>query len=61
MGWGRSTISKVFMSVNDSDKMDLVMPEDPLSKITNGKITKMRRPWEEKEARKDVKNTKKDA
>lgn len=33
----------------DSDKMDLGMPEDPLSKITNGKIEKMWRPWSEKE------------
>jgi len=33
----------------DSDKMDLGMPEEPLSKITNGKITKMWRPWSEKE------------
>ena len=36
----------------DSDKMDLVMPEDPMSKITNGKILKMWRPHTEKEDRK---------
>ncbi|USN55307.1 MAG: hypothetical protein H6765_01560 [Candidatus Peribacteria bacterium] len=33
----------------DSDKMDLKMPEDPLTKITNGTIVKMRRPYSEKE------------
>ncbi len=37
----------------DSDKMDLKMPEDGLTKLTNGKIEKMRRSWEEKEERKD--------
>ncbi len=37
----------------DSDKMDLKMPEDGLSKITNGKIELMWRGREEKEARKD--------
>ena len=37
----------------DSDKMDLGLPKDPLSKITNGKIMKMRRPWGEKEDIKD--------
>ncbi len=33
----------------DSNQMDLCMPEDPLAKITNGKIIKMRRPRAEKE------------
>jgi len=33
----------------DSNKMELKMPEDELTKITNGKIVKMRRPWGEKE------------
>jgi hypothetical protein len=37
----------------DSNKMDLCMPEDDLTKITNGKIIKMRRPWGEKEEQKD--------
>jgi len=37
----------------DSDKMDLKMPDDGLSKITNGKILKMWRGREEKEERKD--------
>ena len=37
----------------DSNKMDLCMPEDDLTKITNGKIIKMRRPWGEKEDQKD--------
>ena len=37
----------------DSNKMELCMPEDPLSKITNGKIVKMRRPRGEKEDQKD--------
>jgi hypothetical protein len=37
----------------DSNKMDLCMPEDELTKITNGKIIKMRRPWGEKEEQKD--------
>lgn len=37
----------------DSDKMSLCIPEDPLNKITNGKIVKMRRPWSEKENIKD--------
>jgi DNA gyrase subunit A len=32
----------------DSDTMDLVLPEDPLSKITNAKIVKMYVPWQEK-------------
>ncbi len=33
----------------DSDKMDLKLPDEPLTKITNGTIVKMRRPWSEKE------------
>lgn len=33
----------------DSDKMDLKLPDDPLTKITNGKIIKMRKPRDEKE------------
>jgi len=33
----------------DSEKMDLGLPEDDLSKITNSTITKMYRPWSEKE------------
>jgi len=37
----------------DSDKMDLKMPDDGLSKMTNGKILKMWRGREEKEERKD--------
>ncbi len=37
----------------DSDKMDLKMPDDGLTKMTNGKILKMRRGREEKEERKD--------
>lgn len=44
----------------DSDKMDLVMPEDPLAKITNGKIIKMRRPWSEKETTRKDEETKDD-
>lgn len=38
----------------DSNKMDLCMPEDDLTKITNGKIVKMRRPRWEKESVKDA-------
>ncbi|MBP6257260.1 hypothetical protein KA405_06310 [Patescibacteria group bacterium] len=38
----------------DSNKMDLCMPEDPLTKITNGTIVKMRRPRGEKESVKDA-------
>lgn len=38
----------------DSNKMDLCMPEDDLTKITNGKIIKMRRPRGEKESVKDA-------
>jgi hypothetical protein len=34
----------------DSEKMDLKMPTDGLTKITNGKIVKMWRNYEEKEA-----------
>ena len=30
------------------------MPEDPLTKITNGKIVKMWRPYSEKEDEKDI-------
>lgn len=48
----------------DSGKMDLCMPEDPLTKITNGKIVKMRRPWGEKENQKmdeEAKNTEESA
>lgn len=41
------------IDVYDSDKMDLCMPDDPLAKITNGEIIKMRRPWGEKEKIKD--------
>ncbi len=37
----------------DSEKMDLKMPDDGLSKMTNGKILKMWRWREEKEERKD--------
>gem|GEM_PF-4591840 len=37
----------------DSNKMDLCMPEDNLTKITNGKIIKMRRPRGEKEEQKE--------
>lgn len=37
----------------DSNKMDLCMPEDDLTKITNGKIIKMRRPRGEKEDQKE--------
>ena len=39
----------------DSDKMDLKMPEDTLSKITNGTIIKMYRPWAEKEEAREKK------
>jgi DNA gyrase subunit A len=42
----------------DSNKMDLCMPEDELTKITNGKIVKMRRPWGEKESVKDAEEEK---
>lgn len=37
----------------DSDKMDLKLPDDPLTKITNGKIIKMRKPRDEKEQGKE--------
>ena len=37
----------------DSEKMDLKMPDDGLTKLTNGTILKMRRWREEKEERKD--------
>jgi len=37
----------------DSEKMDLKMPDDGLTKLTNGSIIKMRRWREEKEERKD--------
>ena len=33
----------------DTDKMDLWMPDDGLSKITNGDIVQMYRPWAERE------------
>lgn len=42
----------------DSNKMDLCMPEDPLTKITNGTIVKMRRPRGEKESVKDAEEEK---
>ena len=37
------------IDIFDSEKMDLKLPEDPLTKITNGEIVKMRRAWHEKE------------
>lgn len=37
----------------DSDKMDLVLPEDEMSKITNATILKMYRPWSEREEDRD--------
>ncbi|MDP2670035.1 MAG: DNA gyrase C-terminal beta-propeller domain-containing protein [bacterium] len=37
----------------DSTTMELKLPEDELTKITNGKIVKMRRPRGEKEEKKD--------
>lgn len=37
----------------DSNTMELKLPEDTLTKITNGKIVKMWRPWGEKEDQKD--------
>lgn len=40
----------------DSDKMDLKLPDEPLTKITNGTIVKMRRPWSEKEEAKKAGN-----
>lgn len=42
----------------DSNKMELMMPEDELAKITSGKIVKMYVPWQEK-AEKTDKATKK--
>jgi hypothetical protein len=38
----------------DTDKMDLKMPEDGLSKITNSKILQMYRPWSELEEQKET-------
>lgn len=37
----------------DSNKMELVMPEDNLAKITSGKIVKMYVPRQEKAAKKE--------
>jgi hypothetical protein len=31
--------------------MSLKLPEDPMTKLTNGEIITMYRPWEEKEER----------
>ncbi len=39
----------------DTDKMDLKMPDDGLSKITNSKILQMYRPWSELEEQKEWK------
>jgi DNA gyrase/topoisomerase IV subunit A len=50
--WGVSLVLKSWrIDVVDSSSMDLKLPNDPMTKLTNWEIIKMYRPWAEKEER----------
>ncbi len=51
--WVQIQLESGRVDLFDSEKMALKMPDDGLAKITNGKIVKMRRNYEDKEARND--------
>lgn len=52
--WGVSLVLKSGrIDVVDSSSMDLKLPNDPMTKLTNWEIIKMYRPWAEKEERRN--------